>query len=330
MEWHELRRLYRKYGLTRQEQHSVQSGNPSSTDEIPPSSIDDGPVQDTTHQVPANASSSAVTPVLSTLNSFRNSLYEPPIAAFEGERRRYVVADGGDDIIEASKFSGASSSNKGLCHLSTTNCARSPTEIDEIIDDPMPKNSRKKKSPAKKIRYKGSPPPPKILIDLTQPVIDLTGPIVVDLTLDDDDDLPSTRPTLPLPVRHSPSAPNDPKNHPVSASQSSTIDLTPSIPRISAPPVTKLIPFDNSQPLPNLRNLSPPQPKAMQPVASTSLSTSQSPCKDWKLSVGAIERHWNDVAREVGAASISFVNDVDDERVPPGLDRFVYMESWFS
>jgi hypothetical protein len=40
-----------------------------------------------------------------------------------------------------------------------------------------------------------------------------------------------------------------------------------------------------------------------------------------------IQRRWNRVARDAGAAQIEFINDVDDEELPPNIGRlFVYLE----
>jgi hypothetical protein len=40
-----------------------------------------------------------------------------------------------------------------------------------------------------------------------------------------------------------------------------------------------------------------------------------------------IEHEWNKIAREAGAAGIEFINEVDDEEVPPGIGiLFPYVE----
>ena len=167
-----------------------------------------------------------------------------------------------------------------------------------------------------------APPPPKMVpIDLTQPIIDPTKPILVDLTLEDDD-VPPTHPIPPTP--------NGLKNHFVSTTKYFiAVKPKPQALDPGATLVKKLIPLDTSKPLGKLRNLSPLPSRVTHPVGSSSQLNS------WKLQKGSrppleeIERRWNALASDAGAASISFVNDIDEDKFPPGAAQFHYLESSF-
>jgi hypothetical protein len=80
----------------------------------------------------------------------------------------------------------------------------------------------------------------------------------------------------------------------------------------------------------------PPQGRDAQPAAPALLTLGMcfllpsSPlCNNVRStnSRGQIQEEWNKIANEAGAAEIQFINDVDDEDVPPGIGiLFVYLE----
>lgn len=41
----------------------------------------------------------------------------------------------------------------------------------------------------------------------------------------------------------------------------------------------------------------------------------------------ALQRQWNEAARATGAASLAFVNDIDDDEVPTLAKNFKYLEN---